>query len=225
MTDRARPLKRGSAGEPGLSLSGPSGIRLYPDAPVARRRTVARDALLIACLLVLAWLAIRVHDGVASLEQVGHTVAQAGSSVQRGFDSAASSVAGAPIIGGQLSQGLRSAGASTGGSATSAAQQSESDVATAATVLGLLTFLLPAALILQRYLPARWRQIRRMTAAMRVLHAATDQQRGALLAQRAAFSLPYHQLLRHTTDPLGDLQAGRYEPLIAAVLEDAGIDA
>ena len=40
---------------------------------------------------------------------------------------------------------------------------------------------------------------------------------------RAAFALPYETLLRYTDDPLGDLAAERYDPLIAAVLEDSGL--
>ncbi len=62
-----------------------------------------------------------------------------------------------------------------------------------------------------------------MTAAGRVLHASTQEPDRRLIAQRAAFALPYQQLLRHTTDPLGDLATGHYEPLIAAIFEDAGL--
>jgi hypothetical protein len=40
---------------------------------------------------------------------------------------------------------------------------------------------------------------------------------------RAAFALPYGQLLRYTSDPIGDLAEERYEALVAAVLEDAGL--
>jgi hypothetical protein len=40
---------------------------------------------------------------------------------------------------------------------------------------------------------------------------------------RAAFSLPYGQLLQYTRDPLGDLEDGRYDALVAAALEDAGL--
>jgi len=55
-----------------------------------------------------------------------------------------------------------------------------------------------------------------------VLLARSD---GASLAQRAAFSLPYSQLLAYTPDPLGDLAAERYHSLVAAALEDAGLRA
>ena len=40
---------------------------------------------------------------------------------------------------------------------------------------------------------------------------------------RAAFGLSYLTLLGYTRDPLGDLAAGRYDPLVAAALDDVGI--
>ncbi len=148
---------------------------------------------------------------------------QAGTSIQQGFATAANAVAGVPIIGGQLSHGLRTAGASTGGAAASAGHQADNGVEKAATAIGWLIFLLPTILLLAGYLPGRIRQIRQMTAASRVLHASTQDPDRQLIAQRAAFALPYQKLLRHTTDPLDDLATGHYEPLIAAIFEDAGL--
>jgi hypothetical protein len=198
-------------------------VRLYPDEPAARNRTVGRDVLVVVLLVLFAWLGLRVHDDIASLGQLGAGVAQAGGSVKQGFGSAAGAVSGVPIVGGQLADGLRSAGASTGGNAVSLGHQGESDAHTAATIIGWLVFLLPTALVLQRFLPLRVAQVSRMSAAAQFLAGVEDPDRQRLLAERAAFSLPYGQLLRHSRDPLGDLQAGRYEPLIAAVIEDAGI--
>jgi hypothetical protein len=88
-----------------------------------------------------------------------------------------------------------------------------------ANLLGAVTFALPAALALWHFLPRRIAQVRRLTTAARVLDGAPPRE----LAMRAAFSLPYAQLLAWTDDPLGDLAAGRYEPLVAAVLDDVGL--
>ena len=57
----------------------------------------------------------------------------------------------------------------------------------------------------------------------RVAALVDSPERQALLARRAAFGLPYCVLLRHTRDPLGDLAAERYDGLVAAALEDAGL--
>jgi hypothetical protein len=72
-------------------------------------------------------------------------------------------------------------------------------------------------------LPDRIAQIRSLTAAARVLRARDDPERRRALAQRAAFSLPYGQLLAYTAGPLGDLAAERYDALVAAAFEDAGL--
>jgi hypothetical protein len=56
-----------------------------------------------------------------------------------------------------------------------------------------------------------------------VLVGTSDPERRRLLAMRAAFGLSYGALLAYTRDPLGDLADGRYDPLVAAALDDAGI--
>lgn len=198
-------------------------MRVYPNRLGAGLGTLVKDAAVVICLLGLAWVAVKLHDEIDGLKQLGSGVVQAGTSVQQGFGTAANAVAGVPIIGGQLSHGLRTAGASTGGAAAIAGHQAENGVEKAATATGWLVFLLPSAVLLAGYLPGRIRQIRQMTAAGRVLHASTQEPDRRLIAQRAAFALSYQQLLRHTTDPLEDLATGHYEPLIAAIFEDAGL--
>jgi hypothetical protein len=93
-----------------------------------------------------------------------------------------------------------------------------------ANLLGWLTFLLPGALLVSRVLPVRVKQVRKLTDAARVLRLPEDADHRRLLASRAAFGLPYGTLLRHTDDPLGDLQAGRHDALVAAAFEDAGLE-
>jgi hypothetical protein len=98
-------------------------------------------------------------------------------------------------------------------------RRGENDVHHLANVLGLLFFALPALAALVWYLPRRVRQIRALTAASRVLSGADPR----LVAMRAAFSLPYGQLVAYTRDPLGDLAAEEYGRLVDAALEDAGL--
>ena len=78
---------------------------------------------------------------------------------------------------------------------------------------------LPALLLLVRYVPRRLDQIRNLTAASRVLLGGDAR----LVAMRAAFSLPYGVLLAYTEDPLGDLRAERYDALLLAAYEEAGL--
>ena len=85
-------------------------------------------------------------------------------------------------------------------------------------------FLLPAVAVLSRYLPDRIASVRRLTAATRAIGGPSlTPERERSLAARAAYGLPYERLMRFTRDPLGDLEAGRYEGLVAAALDDAGL--
>jgi hypothetical protein len=200
-------------------------MRLYPDLPRQRTAALARDAATLLALGMLAWLGTRVHSAVLELTAVGQGVQDAGRSVQSGFDRAADAVGGVPIVGGQLGEALRDASGATGGEAVEAGAAGIAGIERLATLLGWLTFGVPALLLLALLLPPRLRQVRRLTDAARALDVPQDDDRRRLVASRAAFNLPFGVLLRHTSDPLGDLQAGRYDALVAAAYEEAGLRA
>jgi hypothetical protein len=199
-------------------------MRLYPDVPRSRATTIAGDAAVLLAVAVFAWLGTVVHDSVEELLPVSLGVQSAGRSVEGALNEAGDAVGGAPVVGGQVKEALQEAGRGTGGEAVRAGRSGEEGIRDLANVLGWLTFLVPSALLLSRAVPPRVAKVRRLTAAERVLAVPDDPHRRMLLAQRAAFGLPYATLLRHTRDPLGDLAAGRIEPLIAAVREDAGLN-
>jgi hypothetical protein len=198
-------------------------VRLYPDIPRSRRAAILRDLLVLVLLVLLAWLGVKVHDSVAALASVPRGVAESGGAIQRGFESAGDTVGKAPVVGGPLGDALRDAGASAGGQITDTGRAGEEDVNHLATLLGLLMFLLPAAVLLASYLPDRLAEMRRLTAAARAIGPDLTPERRLTLATRAAYGLSYERLMRHTRDPLGDLEAGRHDGLVAAALEDAGV--
>ncbi len=199
-------------------------MRLYPQLPGRRLGTLSRDLLIVALLLLFAWLGKQVHDAVDALAVLGEGVRSGGEAVQGGFESAADAVDGTPIVGGDLADGLRGAGEGSGGNVAELGSAGEEKVHYLANLLGLLTFAIPSALVLLAMLPPRIRQARQLSAAARVLREPVGERR-RLLAMRAAFALPYGQLLRYTQDPIGDLAAERYESLVEAVLEDVGLRA
>ena len=174
-------------------------------------------------VLVFALLGNWVHAAVDELAGLGQGVQDAGESVRTGFGTAADAVEDTPVIGGDVAGGLRDAGGATGGQTVEAGRKGEQSAHDLADLLGWLTFLIPAGLVLSRFLPGRVREIRALTAASRVLGGADEPERRRLLAMRAAFALPYGQLLRFTDDPIGDLEAERYDALVRAALEDAGL--
>jgi hypothetical protein len=167
---------------------------LYPDVPAARTRTLARDALVVALLVLFVWLGLAVHDTVDRLAVLGEGVRTVGENV--------------PLVGDPV-EDLGRAG--------------EERVHRLANLLGVLVFGLPALVLLARYVPDRVRQVRALSAASRVLAEPESVERRRLIAMRAAFSLPYGHLLEYTRDPLGDLAAERYDALVEAALADVGL--
>jgi len=200
-------------------------VRLYPDIPRSRRSAILRDLLVLVLLVLFAWLGVKVHDSVQSLASVPRGVADSGSAIRDGFSSAGDAVGEAPVIGGSLRDALRNAGSGSGGKIQEAGRAGVRDVNHLANVLGWLMFLLPALVLLASFLPGRLRDVRRLTAAARAVGTALTPERRHSLASRAAYGLPYERLMRHTRDPLGDLEAGQYDGLVAAALEDAGVSA
>ena len=166
-------------------------MRLYPDVPRRRLATVAYDLLLVVLLVALALIGLKVHDAVDKLAVLGEGVRKAGGKVPFGI--------GNPV--------------------EDLGRRGEDDVHSLANLLGLITFGLPAVVVVWHFLPRRVAQVKRLNVAARALEHAPDRE----LAMRAAFSLPYERLLLFTDDPLGDVAAGRYDRLVAAVLDDAGI--
>jgi hypothetical protein len=201
-------------------------MRFYPDIRSRRAATIVNDLVVIALLALFAWLGLKVHDTVDALAVLGQGVHDAGDAVRGGFRTAADAVEGAPVVGDDIAGGLRDAGEGTGGNVAEFGREGEERVHRTANLLGFLTFLVPALLLLFQAVPPRVALVRRLSAANRVLRGgAGDGDRDRLLAMRAAFSLPYGELLRYTVDPFGDLAEGRYDALAAAAFEEAGLRA
>ena len=198
-------------------------MRFYPDIPHRLASRVVADFLVVAVLVFLALLGLKVRDSVNKLAVVPQGVRETGSSVQSGFHDAADAVDGVPVIGGDLSDALNNAGQGSGGRVEALGDEGVDRTHRLADLLGLLVFGLPAVIVLSRYLPGRVEQVRKLTAASKVLDERASPERRRLVAMRAAFALPYETLLRYTDDPLGDLAAERYDPLIDAVLDDSGL--
>ena len=200
-------------------------MHLYPELRGPRARALVGDLLAIALLVLFAWVGLKVHDAVDRLAVLGEGVQASGGAIEKGFDSAADAVDGTPVVGDEIGDGLRSAGEGSGGEVVDLGEEGEEGAHDLANVLGFVTFALPALLVVVVWLPGRIGQIRRLRAASQVLGDRATPERRRLLAMRAAFSLPYGQLLGYTRDPLGDLEDGRYDSLVAAALEDAGLRA
>jgi hypothetical protein len=198
-------------------------VRFYPDLPGRRLDLMARDLATLLALVLFGKIALEVHDAVDQLAILGEGVESAGNAVTGGFGSAAEAVDGTPLVGDELGDALRGAGEATGGETADLGRGGAGAAHDLANLLGLVFFLFPSALLLLWALPPRVRQVRRLNAAASVLRDPGSPERQELLAARAAFGLPYGTLLQYTKDPIGDLQAGRFDALVRAELEQAGL--
>ncbi len=199
-------------------------LTLYPDIPSERRAQILRDLLVVALLVVFVWCGTKVYDLVAALAVLGEGVRETGASVEDGFGSVADAVSGIPLVGDQLAGAFAGVGEGTGGTVAELGQTGADAVLLLARALGILTALLPITVLLVAVVPRRVRVIREMSAAREVSGIdLADPERRRLLAMRAAFGLPFRELLPYTRDPFGDLAAGRYDALVEAALADVGL--
>ena len=198
-------------------------MRFYPDIPAPRTTAILSDLLVLVLLVLLAWLGLRVHDAIAEIASVPRGVSDTGGAIQRGFESAGDAVGEVPVVGEPLAGALEDAGEGAGGEIAETGRKGEEDVNDLANLLGALFFLLPAVAVLSRYLPDRIADVRRLTASARAIGPRLTPERERTLAMRAAYGLPYEQLVRYTRDPLADLESGRYDALVATALDDAGL--
>ena len=202
-----------------------AGVRLYPYLYGPRLSAVARDTAAIVALVLLAALGLAAHDAVDRLAVLGEGLTETGGAISSGFDSAAEAVDDTPVVGDDIADGLREAGEGTGGNVTDAGERGESAAHQLADVLGLLVFGLPGVLVLALWLPRRIDEVRTLRAAARALADTSAGERRRLVAMRAAFSLPYAELVRYTDDPFGDLAEGRYDALVRAAADEVGLRA
>lgn len=199
-------------------------LTLYPDLPGQRRSQIVRDLLVVLLIAFFVWCGVKVYDLVAALTVLGEGVREAGSTVEGGFTSVADAVGGIPLVGDALAGAFTSVGDGTGGNVADLGQAGVDAVYLLARTLGILTAALPIAVLLVAVVPRRVRTIREMSAAREVSDFdVTDPERRKLLAMRAAFGLPFGELLPYTRDPFGDLAEGRYDALVAAALADVGL--
>ena len=175
---------------------------------------------MLIALALLAMIGLEVHDAVDNLAVLGEGVESAGNAVSGGFDSAADAVDGTPLVGDDLGDALRGAGGGTGGEVRISVAAARTPRTGSPTCSASCCSRCPPRCSCSGGAAAR----RADPAAERCLPGAHEltPERRRLVAMRAA-SGSYGDLLRYTKDPLGDLEAGRYDALVAAELEQAGL--
>lgn len=174
---------------------------------------------------VVFWLAVGAWTGYLLWQLTGLAVSTVDSG--RSLGSAAEALeklSNVPLIG-ERTGALGEQIGSTAEQIVASGQQADQSIRGLSVLLGVSLAVAPAGAVLMFYLPARMarrRESRRVREALGSDESAA--QLLALLAHRAVGSLPPTQVLAITSDPVGDLAAGRHEDLAAAELARLGID-
>lgn len=177
------PYGTGGAGDapPTLAPRRGRGPLLYAERPRRRWRQLLADVTVAAWVVVVALLAVGLHDLVLALQAPAQGLADAGGRVRDAFAGAAGVAADVPFVGDRLA-GALSGGTESGQRLVAAGEAQREAVATAATTTAwLLVFVLLVPVVpWWLTLRARWVMRAREMLALRDGHADAD-----LLALRA----------------------------------------
>ncbi len=173
---------------------------------------------------IVVWVALGVliwHD-LSAQAQLSANVVKVGTAV-KDTGKALGVVGGLPLVGSQIgsfAQRIETMGAEV----ETSGQDSRNGIRRTAVVAGLGVGILPAALVLLLYLPARLRWRRDVGAIAAALPgAAGDPAFDQYLARRAIDALPWDSLRAITPDPWGDVRRGESRALADAELERIGL--
>jgi len=146
-------------------------MRIYPELAGPRNRQITRDVLVVLALALFAFFAWAVKEAVMSLTAISTGFTDSAEGVQDSWASIGGALSGIPIVGDDISSALDDVSDATVGNAVQTGQSITEAVTTAATVLALVTFAAPAAVLLVLYLPRRLDRSRAWAAADTVLSA------------------------------------------------------
>jgi hypothetical protein len=175
-------------------------------------------------LWVVAWvvLGVLIWSDISAQTQLSTDVIKVGAAV-RSTGEALGVVGGLPLVGGRIGD-FADRIETMGAEVEASGQESRSGIQRTAVVAGLGVGILPAALVLLLYLPARIRWKRYAGAIAAALPgAANDPALDQYLARRAVDALPWDQLRAITPDPWGDIRRGECRALADAELERLGL--
>jgi hypothetical protein len=204
-------------------------LKLYPDRPWAALLKLVQDAL--ALLWVAAWgvAGWLTYKTVLGLEVIADGIRDTGRTFNDWLESFKAAVPrGIPYISSFLESQASQLERHTGDPLVALSQTVRQDIATLAIALALFIALPPILYMLLTYLPGRWREAREMGSALAFVRVAMQtgrvEQAKAVLAYRALATLNFTQLMRTSSDPVGDLANRDYDRLAAAMLDRAGLD-
>ena len=201
-------------------------IKIWSELPVARTKEQIADVATLLWVLFWGSIAVRLFLFLASFAQAGRTIRSGGEQMVQSGRDLGDSLTGVLLVGPQLGDIARNAFAAPGQPLSAFGSQLEQFVVVVSVVLALLLALVTLVPWLNRYLPWRWKRLRRVRAASRAIRTApraVDASIERILAMRAVSRLEYSTLLGYTPDPIGDWANGRHDRLARAELASVGL--
>ena len=183
----------------------------FPSGPAR----FAFDALLALWIAWWVWLGASVGHEVRGLGELSTTATRLGHAVS----AVGETLAGIPLVGGDIGPQLRAAGQN----AVDSARDARASARRLGWMLGVSVALIPTLPVVLLYLPTRYAVMRERRALLGALRHAPAGSMDELLAQRAVVHLPYRQLEAVSDDPAGDLRAGAFARLADAELAWFGV--
>jgi hypothetical protein len=179
-------------------------MKIYADLPSRRIGQIVADLLMLGWILLWARVGKAVHDTTLSLGEPGRRLESAGRGFRDKLTTAGDNVDDLPLLDDKVAKPFRDA-AVAGSSIEDAGRDLVSAVDTLATTLGWVTALTPILIVGAFWLAARWRFVRRATAAQSLVDSVDDLD---LFALRAMANQPLQRLARISDDPTGAWRRG-----------------
>ena len=204
-------------------------LKLYPDRSWPAFWLLLRDLLAVAWLVLWAAAGWLTYQTVLGLQVIADGIRDTGRTFNDWLESFKAAVPrGIPYLSSFLEDQANQLEKHTGDSLITLSVTVRHDISTLAIALALFIALPPILYLLLTYGPHRWRQAREMGSALAFVRVALAsgriEQAKALLAYRALANLSFTQLMRTSSDPVGDLANRDYDRLAAAMLDRAGLD-
>jgi hypothetical protein len=179
-------------------------VPFYADRPAHRSRQLSADAVWLLLVVLSVVIGRAVHGFVAAVADPARSFSTGSSDLAAKLSDAGEAAGGTPLVGDDLAGVLdRSAGSAA--SLADAADEQVQSVLHLATVLGLLTALVPIAIVTAVRVAQRVRWTRRAGEARRLSRTEAGTR---VLALRALQSRPERELLSVHPDPAGAWQDG-----------------
>jgi len=202
-------------------------VTIYPVAWSGRLYRLLVDLLVLVWTAGWALAGWAAYQMVTALQVVADAISRTGMTFNdwlRAFETAVpGNIPGISSALSSLAAALRRA---AGDPLIRSGMQAHDAIQHVAIALGLFIAILPIVTVTGLYLVWRVRDVRELTAAAEFVRVAERSGRvpeaNAVLAHRAVALLPFRQLMRVSSDPIGDLAAGRHDALAAAMLRRAG---